>query len=285
METSSSGKSVFMLHIAVMLFGLSGVIAKFVSVSSVTVTWGRVVCSACLLLAFMLVKKEPLRLRTKEDALILIISGLVLAAHWITFFQSVKTASVAIGTITFSTFPLFLVFLEPLVFREKFLRLNLLYSAILLAGVLIMVPEFSVSNQTTVGILWGMAGSLTYAVLSLMNRYLSGRYSGIKICFYEQLTVAVALLPVLFSIKRAGRIWGYRRYRCHRDCVYRSGIFLVCEFAQKKVKAQTAGIISGMEAVYGIFFALLLLHAVPSAREILGGILILGVAIVASRKA
>ena len=98
MDGSSNRKSVLMLHIAVMLFGLSGVIAKFASVSSVTVTWGRVACSSCLLLVVMLVKKESFRLQSKKDALILIIAGLVLAAHWTTFSQFIKTASVAIGT-------------------------------------------------------------------------------------------------------------------------------------------------------------------------------------------
>ena len=54
--------------------------------------------------------------------------------------------------------------------------------------------------------------------------------------------------------------------------------------AQKGVRAQTAGLISGMETVYGIIYALILLGEVPSGREILGGIVILGVALVTSLK-
>ena len=48
------------------------------------------------------------------------------------------------------------------------------------------------------------------------------------------------------------------------------------------MKAQTAGIISGMETVYGIVYALLFLREIPTGREILGGIVILGVALYTS---
>ena len=65
--------------------------------------------------------------------------------------------------------------------------------------------------------------------------------------------------------------------------------FMVCAFAyslyvsaQKGVRAQTAGIISGMETVYGILYALILLREVPSIRELVGGAVILGVALFAS---
>jgi len=44
----------------------------------------------------------------------------------------------------------------------------------------------------------------------------------------------------------------------------------------KNIKTQTAGVISSLEPVYGIFFAAFLLKEIPTLREILGGIIILG---------
>ena len=55
--------------------------------------------------------------------------------------------------------------------------------------------------------------------------------------------------------------------------------------AQKGVRAQTAGIISGMETVYGIIFAFVFLQEVPTVRELIGGAVILGVALYSSLKA
>ena len=46
--------------------------------------------------------------------------------------------------------------------------------------------------------------------------------------------------------------------------------------------SETAGIISGMETVYGIVFALLFLREIPTVRELVGGAVILGIAFYSS---
>lgn len=125
---------------------------------------------------------------------------MVLAVHWTTFFQSIQSSSVAVGTITFSSFPLFLTFLEPLVFHEPLRPRSVVTALVLPAGVGITIPDLTLANQTTVGILWGLVSALAYAVLSLANRYLSGRYEARTICLYEQGTAAVVLLPALLFL-------------------------------------------------------------------------------------
>lgn len=278
MHTQSGlNKNVLFLHIAVMLFGLSGVIGQFVEVPAVMVALGRVICSSLLLFLIAIVKKDTLKLDSKKDYGLIILTGIVMAVHWTTFFQSIQVSSVAIGTITFSTFPLFLTFLEPPIFHEKLRKQSIFTAVILFIGVLITIPEFSVENNTTVGIIWGMVCSFTYAVMTLANRYFSGKYAGRIICLYEQGTAAVVLLPALFLVKTNWRT---------PDIVGVAFIGFICTAfayslyvsAQKNVKAQTAGIISGMETVYGIIYALIFLREVPSVRELVGGAVILGVA-------
>lgn len=267
-------KNILYLHIAVMLFGLAGVVAQFVEVSAVMVALGRVVCSSALLLVIALVKKDRLRLDSKKDVFLIILTGAVMAAHWTTFFQSIQVSTVAIGTITFSTFPLFLTFLEPVVFHEKIRRQSIISAVILFIGVLITIPEFSMANHTTIGIIWGMICSLTYAVLTLANRYFSARYAARTICLYEQGSAAIVLLPALFLVDTTWRA---------QDFAGVAFVGFVCTAfahslyvtAQKSVKAQTAGIVSGMETVYGIVYALLFLGEIPSIRELVGGAIIL----------
>lgn len=277
-------KNILYLHIAVMLFGLAGVVAQFVEVSAVMVALGRVVCSSALLLVIALVKKDRLRLDSKKDVFLIILTGAVMAAHWTTFFQSIQVSTVAIGTITFSTFPLFLTFLEPVVFHEKIRRQSIISAVILFIGVLITIPEFSMANHTTIGIIWGMICSLTYAVLTLANRYFSARYAARTICLYEQGAAAIVLLPALFLVDTTWRA---------QDFAGVAFVGFVCTAfahslyvtAQKSVKAQTAGIVSGMETVYGIVYALLFLGEIPSVRELVGGAVILSVAMYSSLKA
>lgn len=276
-------KNILFLHIAVMLFGLSGVVAQFVEIPAVLVALGRVVCSSLLLFIIAVVKRDNLTLNSKKDYMLIILTGIVMAIHWTTFFQSIQVSSVAIGTITFSTFPLFLTFLEPPIFHEKLKKQSILTALILFAGVIITIPEFSIENNTTLGIIWGMFCSFTYAVMTLANRYFSSKYTGRIICMYEQGTAAIALLPALLIVKTSWR---------PQDIAGIAFVGFICTAfayslyvsAQKNVRAQTAGIISGMETVYGIFYAFIFLREIPHIRELVGGAVILGVAMYSSLK-
>lgn len=276
-KTIKYGNSIALLHISVMLFGLSAVLGQFVNVTAVIIAGGRVVFSSLTLLIFSLVTGSSLKLKSKKDYGIALFTGVILAIHWTTFFQSIQSSSVAVGTITFSAFPLFLTFLEPLIFHEKLRFYSVISALVLLLGVGITVPAFSLENETTAGIVWGLISALAYAVLSLSNRYLSQFYESRTICLYEQGTAAVVLIPGFFLIQTqwtAQNIAGI------------AAIGLVCTAlahslyvaAQRNVKAQTAGVISGLETVYGILFAFLFLKEVPGPRELIGGAVILSVA-------
>ena len=274
-------KDIIYLHIAVMMFGVAGVIGQFVEVPSVMVALGRVICSSILLLIIALVKKDSLKLESGRDYVGIMLTGAVLAIHWTTFFQSIQVSSVAIGTITFSTFPLFLTFIEPVVFRERIRAKSILCAVVLLIGVAITIPEFSLENQVTIGIIWGMISSLTYAIITLANRYFSKKYEGRIVSFYEQGTAAIVLLPAIFLVPTR---WSTQDVVgvVAIGCICTAFAYSLYVSAQKKVKAQTAGIISGMETVYGIVYALIFLGEMPTLRELIGGAIILGVALFTS---
>lgn len=269
-------KSLLFLHLSVLLFGFAGVIGKSISLPAVIVTFGRVLFSSLFLLGLLKVRKEKIALNQKSEYLVMMAAGAVMALHWTSFMQSVQVSSVAIGTITFSTFPLFVAFLEPIFFREKLTAKSVICSVIMLAGVLILVPFGDLQGNTFQGILWGMLASLTYAVLSLLNRKLARAYPGTLICLYEQGAATVILFPSLFLVRFEldfSKIFILVILGVLCTAVAHS-LYVSC---LKNVKAQIAGIVSGMESVYGIVLAALILGTLPSVREILGGVVILGI--------
>ena len=283
-EQNGAAKSVAALNLAVMLFGLAAVIGRFVQVPAAVIAGGRVICSATVLLALALVTRTPLRLAEKRDLALAVFAGLVLALHWTTFFQAIQVSSVAMGTIIFSAFPLFLTVLEPLVFRERLLAKSAVEAVLLLAGVLITLPPDGLNSGAVAGAAWGMLSGLAYAVLSLANRHLSARYPARVICLYEQATAAVALLPAVLLWSgswTAADLWGIGALGV--VCTALAHSLYVA--AQRRVSAQAAGIVSGMETVYGILFALAFLGEVPTGRELAGGAVILGVSLAASLQA
>ena len=283
-EQTGTAVSVAALNLAVMLFGLAAVIGRFVQAPSVVIAGGRVICSAAVLLVLGLVSRTPLRLANKRDQGLAVFAGLVLAIHWSTFFQAIQVSSVAMGTITFSAFPLFLTVLEPLVFRERLRPEGVLEAIALLTGVMITLPPGGLGSGAGAGAAWGMLSGLAYAVLSLANRHLSARYPARVVCLYEQGTAAIALLPAVL-------LWRGEWTAANLCGIGVLGVICTAlahslyVSAQRRVSAQTAGLVSGMETVYGILYALVLLGEAPTGRELVGGALILGVSLAASLRA
>lgn len=274
-------KDILYLHLGVMLFSFSGIIAQYVEVPSILAAMGRVVCSSTLLFIIAKIKKNSLKLDSKKDYVSIVLTGIVLAVHWVTFFHSIQTSTVAIGAITFTTFPLFITFIEPFVFHERLKMKSIIRAVFVLIGVIITVPEFSLDNQMTIGILWGMVSSFTYAIATMANRYFSKKYSSRVVCIYEQGTAAIVLLPSLFLVPAVWRVQDIIGI-LFVGCICTAFAYSFYITAQRRVKAQTAGIIAGMETVYGIFFAFALLGEIPTIRELIGGAVILGVSIITS---
>ena len=274
-------KEIFSLHAAVMLFGLAGVIGKFVGLPAIFITFARAFFSAVFLLIVMLIKRENILLNNRNDYYLIVLGGVIMAIHWFTFLQAIDMATVAVGTITFSTFPLFVTFLEPFFYKEKLKLKNIIVAIVMLLGILITIPEFSLKNQMTSAIVIGMIGSLSYALLCLINRYFSKSYDGKMICLYEQGVAAFVLLPSLFIVEINLTIVDFLALVfLGIVCTAIAHSIYIRSF--KKIKVHTASIISGMESVYSIVLALILLHEMPSMKEIFGGALVLMTAFYAS---
>lgn len=273
MENKKS--SLIQLHIAVLLFGISGLFGKFLTQPSIIIVLGRVFFSSIFLFLGLTITKENLKLKSRKDMLIIAFMGIVLAIHWSTFFQGIKLSTVAIGLLTFSTFPIFVTFMEPFFFGEKLKKEDIILAFITFAGVMFVIPDFHTGNEMTVGAMYGILSSLSYAVLSILNRKYVKEYKGVVIAFYEQLVSLIVLLPFFFIME---------------PVFTRKDIFLLILLGTvftgithtlfinslKDIKTQTAGIISSLEPLYGIILSIFLLNEVPSVKEIAGGLLILG---------
>ena len=275
-------KAFLTVNLTVLLFGLAGLFAKWIRLPALSITFGRVLFSSIALGIYIRIRKQSFRIAHRKDLLLLICAGMILAVHWWAFLQSIQLSTVAIGTITFSTFPLFVTFLEPLFFHQQLKRRNVLLSIVILIGVFITIPEFSLKNNSFLGILVGLFSALTYTVLTIMNKNFVGKYSSTLTAFYEQATAAVVLLPFIIrsGFRPAGTDLALLLFLGTVSTALAHTLFIS---SLKDLPAQLAGICSSMETVYGIFFALLFLREVPSVREILGAVIIIGAVIAAQR--
>lgn len=277
-------RSLLEIHIAVVLFGLSGLFARYAGQPAVIIALGRVFFASISMYALFRYKGESIRLKSGRDLVTLAAAGILLAVHWTTFFLSIQVSTVAIGVLTFSTFPLFITFLEPLMFGERIRIADILCACVMFTGVMIIVPEFDLSNNVTLGIIWGMTCSITYAALSLINRKFVKDYPGVLISFYEQGTASLILLPALIIYRPVFTLTSLMLLIL-LGVLFTAAAHSMFINGMKHVRAQTAGMIASLESVYGIAAAAIFLSERPSLNELGGGTLILAAALYSTIKA
>lgn len=265
-------------HIAVLLFGLVGLFAKVVALPAIILVLGRTFFSSAFLGAYLTVKRQKFALKTRGDYVLIVFAGIILAMHWTSFMQSIQVSTVAVGTLTLATFPLFSAVLEPLLFHEKMRVSDIACALVMLGGVACIVDDFSLEGPMAQGVLWGLLSAFTYALLSLANRKFSSGYPASLVSFYEQATATVVLLPALFVLKPSFTALDIGMLAI-MGIVFTAIAHTLFIGGLRTVKVRTAGIITGLESVYGIVAALLFLGEIPSIREVIGGAIILAVAL------
>lgn len=281
---TEKNKSLMEIHLAVFLFGIAGLFGKLLSLPSIIIVLGRVCFSSIFLLILVIYLKENIKLKQRKHYYYLAIMGVILAIHWCTFFKAIQVSTVAIGLLTFSTFPVFVTFLEPYFFKEKLKLMDIILAIITFLGVILVVPKFELSNNLTEGALWGIVSGFTYAVLSMLNRKYVREYSSSVIAFYEQFMAAIVLSPFIFFYKPHIRVNDLILLLL-LGVIFTGVSHVIFINGLKNVKTQTAGIISSLEPVYGIIFAVFLLREIPTLREVLGGSIILGTVFYSTMKA
>jgi len=282
-QANARRRGLLEIHIAVLLFGLAGLFGKLLLLPPTIIVLGRVFFATIFLSLVLLYLKQGIRLRQKQDYFFMALMGFILAVHWVTFFQAIQVSTVAVGLLTFSTFPVFVTFLEPIFFRERVELKDILVAFIAIVGVALVIPEFEIKNSMTQGALWGIASGFTFALLSILNRKYVKAYSSIIVAFYQDSIATVLLLPFLFLSTPVFRLTDILLLSI-LGVIFTGLAHTLFIKGLAGVKAQKASIIASLEPVYGIIAAILLLGAIPTLRVVLGGVIILSAAFYATVK-
>jgi drug/metabolite transporter (DMT)-like permease len=271
------------IHIAVFLFGLAGLFGKWLALSPILIVFGRTFFASLVLGAILFFSKIPFRAKSGQDLAVLVLLGVILAVHWITFFHSIQISTVAVGLLTFSTFPVFVTFMEPYFFKEKLYFVDILTAGFVLLGLVLVIPSFDFQNNVTQGAFWGTISGFTFAVLSILNRKYVGTYPPMVIACYQNWIAAVVLFPFIIFQDLTLQATDYVLLAILGIlCTALAHVLFIKSLVH--IKAQLASIIACLEPVYGIFFAFVLLGEIPASRTLLGGSIILGTITLATMK-
>lgn len=263
------------LHIAVLLFGVAGLFGKLVPADATLIVLGRTVFAAIAIFTGLKIFRMSLALESGRSLLLMLVSGGVLAIHWVTFFHAIQISTVAIGLVGFATFPVFVLFIEPVISRQKIRMIDLASTVLVVIGLLLVAPAFSLADQGLIGLLWAVVSGATFAVLTLLNRHLVQGRPSMVIVFYQHSTAALCLLPFVLQ----------QSFSLDLNSFWLLAVLGVLCTALPQVlfiqsltvlKAQFASVVAALEPVYGILLAMFILKEIPNASTMLGAAIVIG---------
>lgn len=157
------------LHIAIFLAGTSGLFGKWISLSETALVWYRVLLSL-IILGLVLAATRSFKKLPFDHFWRIGSAGVILVAHWIFFYASIKAANVSVGVVCLSAVAFITALLEPLFSKTaKFSLKDILLSIISVIGI---VCIFSFDSQYRLGITYGIISSTLVALLMIANRQL-----------------------------------------------------------------------------------------------------------------
>ena len=259
--------SYFILHLAVVCLGISGVLGKVISLNEGMLTWCRVFFSAIFLFLILKWSKIPHKISIGEK-LAIAKNGLLITASWLLFYASIKYSNISIGVVCYCMASFFTAIFAPITNKTRFKRSEFLLSGLTLCGIALI---FHFDTEHQLGVILGIISPAFASLYAIYNERLVKRYNSILINYYQMIggTIGLALLLPCY-------LYYYPMSSflpSTKDIIYLFILSLCCTVAVyiafteilKRISAFTLNLSLNLEPVYAILIAFLFFH---EAREL-----------------
>lgn len=264
MTTSASPSKLrawLQVHLAVFLFGFTGILGDLIDLPALTLVWWRMLLTAVSLI-FMPGVVKDLRGTEIKEILKMMGIGVIVASHWVFFFASIKMTGVSVALACLATAPFFTAIIEPLFLRRKIRFSEIFLGVFVIPGVYLI---YQADSAFLPGILVAFLSALGAAVFSVLNKTMVDRHSSVKMTFVELASGALVLSLVLPFVIHAnpdanflprGMDWlwiGILAFICT------SFAFIITLNALKVLPTFSVNLSINLEPVYAIILAAVLL--------------------------
>lgn len=268
------------INMAMLFIATSGALGRYVQLP-VPVTIGTRAILAFLVL-FLFCKWKGFSFSIyKKDIPVILLSGVLMGVHWVTYFYALQLSNVAIGMLSIFTYPVITAFLEPVLLKTKFQLVHLLLAFLVLGGMYFLSPSLDFENSYTIAIGFGVFSALAYALRNILLKRKVAKYNGSVLMTYQTAIVGFILLPFLFTIapEQIYSQWQALVVLAVLTTAIGHTLFLM---TFKHFNITTVSILSSVQPVYGILIGIIFLSEIPKGTTILGGILILSSVVIES---
>ena len=253
-------KNYLHLHLIVFIWGFTAVLGKLITIDAISLVWYRMLIATILIYLYIGTRKFSLKI-SKKGLIWMIVGGITIALHWVTFFQAIKVSNVSVTLATMSTASFFTAILEPIWYGRKIIVYEIVFGIIIIFGLYII---FQVETDYLYGILLALISSFLSVVFTLINGKLTTYQKPSVISFYELGTGVLFLTGFLalqneFSLeffKLSGSDWMYIGILASICTAY---AFIASVKIMRYITPYTVVLTVNLEPVYGIVLAFFIL--------------------------
>lgn len=182
-------RNYLLLHLIVFIYGFTGIFGALITIPAVNLVWVRMLIAGICIFLYLWWKKIDFK-DSLQNLLKYTGTGVIVAIHWIFFYEAIKVSNVSVTVACLSSATLFTAIIEPIVFKRKLYWYEALFGLIIMAGLFMI---FKVETQYKLGILYTLFSSFMASLFTVINGTFAKKYDAAKVSAYEMLGGFIAI--------------------------------------------------------------------------------------------
>lgn len=244
------------LHFVVFIWGFTAILGKLITLEALQLVWYRMILALVGVYAFARFTKVALWLPRKAQWA-LAGTGLIIAAHWVTFYHAIKISNVSVTLACFSSGAFFASIFEPLLYKRKVVWYEMALGLVSIGGLYLI---FSFEAQYLAGIVTAIVSASLSALFAVMNGRFAQKYNAAAVSVYE-MAGGIAGLSLLLLADTGYASGSYAL--SGSDLGFLAILAIVCTAypfiasirLMRKITPYTFVLSVNMEPIYGIILA------------------------------
>jgi|TARA_B110000902_G_scaffold186521_1_gene211131 drug/metabolite transporter (DMT)-like permease len=276
-------KNYLLLHLIVFIWGFTAILGALITIDAIPLVFFRMGLAVIFITIYFIFKKKSFYI-DKRGILKFLITGIIIALHWIFFFKAIKVSNVSVALVTMSTGAFFTSIIEPVFFKRKIKLLEIILGLIVIVGLYII---FNFESQYKLGIIYALISSFLGSLFAVLNGLFIKRYRADSISLYQLLfgTLFVTIYLFLnnsfsisfFSLQKLDWI-----YLFVLSSICTAYAFIASVKVMKYLSPYTVMLTINLEPVYAIILALFIFGDKEKMNPefYLGACIVLGVVLI-----
>lgn len=170
------------LHVIVLLWGLTAILGRQISISAIPLVWYRLIGSVAVLALVMALRGRSFRIARRTAVKYGVVGGLI-GLHWVCFYASIKVAGIATGVLSLSTVTFFTAVAEPIVMKRRVDVGELMIGAVVVGAASLLI-QYELRVEP-LGLVLGLGSAVLAAVFGVLNARLAHREPAERLMFFE----------------------------------------------------------------------------------------------------